>query len=258
MEAPSTKLLAAISQALSSGIEVTLLQLVELLEYDGFVLDQLEKVKKFLEDWGLQLNPPITTGDFTSPRIMRNKNKSSYNKESFKEDIKNGESSKIEFKSSLLYDHHRAKSQPQSELKDLRSSKVVYSALKAVGGFLNSGGGVLFVGLDDDAVVLGLHFDCAILGSEKFDPDLWELELRNQVTGKFKNGVLLNDYLDVTFLDYEGAFVARIQVQARKSLSFLKGEKGLQLFRRQGNRTIDVSIDEMEEFLDSRKQQIQP
>lgn len=254
MDAPSPKMLKAITEALTNGIEVSLNELISLLDSRGMALDQLEEIKQFLDDWGLQLNPSIITGDFSSARMMRSNKKPTYSTETFYSEIQKGESSQIEFKSSLLFDHQRSIAQPEAPRKDMRSEGVLFSFLKTIGAFVNSGGGILFAGLDDDATAIGLEPDCVVLGCEEFKADTWELELRNQVTGKFKDGSLLNDYIDIDFVQVNGSNIARLMVHGRESLAFLKHEKVLKLFRRQGNRTMEVMIDEMEEFLDTRKQ----
>lgn len=84
---------------------------------------------------------------------------------------------------------------------------------------------------------------------KKGNTDAWELELRTSIEGNFHDGKLLNDYVNVAFVAVESLVVARIEVNGRKRLSFMRDKTaGGILFRRQGNRSVAVSIVEAEEF----------
>jgi predicted HTH transcriptional regulator len=135
----------------------------------------------------------------------------------------------------------------------LIETRAGFSLLKTVAAFLNCGGGILFVGIDDTGVAIGLKHDCALLGCEKIDTDKWQLEFRNHITGKYKEGMSLNDYIDVDFVMVKGVYIARIHVRIRKRLTFLKQDKTFKLYRRQGNRTTEVLPEKIEEFLENRR-----
>lgn len=78
---------------------------------------------------------------------------------------------------------------------------------------------------------------------------------RNQVEGKFKDGKQINDFCDLYLFEMQKKCIARIKVHPRSSLSFLKKEGGsVQLYRRQGTRTVSVAMDEFEDFLLFRKE----
>jgi len=63
--------------------------------------------------------------------------------------INKGESEFTEFKSTLRWNLHSNK----------KDKKIEQSILKSIAGFLNSKGGVLFIGISDDAEILGLDND---------------------------------------------------------------------------------------------------
>ncbi len=241
-----------VSKVLTSGCEVTLESLITDLDAKGMALDQLDEVRRFVSEWSFDLIPPLTTGDFRTTRILRSQNRNQHTPETILLELRQGETSDRECKASLHYDHKRAVSAPEILLQQLRSEAVLCSALKTVAAFMNSGGGVLFVGVSDDLLPIGLREDCLLLGYPDFDADKWQLELRNQITGKFKDGIPVNDYIEVVFVELEGRWVARVNVLARKRLAFLKHDGGIHLYRRQGNRTAEVKIDEVEDFLEMR------
>ncbi len=244
-----------VASALASGCEVTLNALISALDAKGMALDQLDSVRKFTSDWSFDLIPPLSTGDFTTPRIMRSSERGQHSALTVTLELRQGETSAREYKSSLLYDHKRAAAVPGTPHQQLKSDVVLFSALKTIAAFLNSGGGVLFAGVSDDAQPIGLRDDCILLGCADFNADRWQLELRNQITGKFKDGSPINDYVDVVFIEVDGLYIARIQVLDRKKLAFLNQNNGLHLYRRQGNRTMEVAIDELEGYLEMRRDQ---
>jgi predicted HTH transcriptional regulator len=137
---------------------------------------------------------------------------------------------------------------PSFPIEQYRSDNVLYSALKTIDAFLNCGGGVLFLGVNDDGTINGLHRDCKILKHEEFNPDIFQLEIRNQVTGKFKEGLSINDYLDINIFLDQGLSFARLKVQGRKKSSYIIQDNLCRLYKRQGNRSVEVKIEDAEEF----------
>ncbi len=209
-----------ISTALTTGCEVTLESLIYDLNIKGMALDQLAVVSKFIAEWPLDLIPPLTTGDFATPRILRPKRYDQHTAETISLEIRQGESSVREYKSSLLYDYKRAKANPQTTIKLLKSDAVLHSSLKTIAAFLNSGGGALFVGVSDEFIPIGLREDCKILDCPDFDADIWEQSIRSHISGKFKDGKQINDYIDIIFKEVEGQQVARVQVSSKKNFLF--------------------------------------
>ena len=84
------------------------------------------------------------------------------------------------------------------------------------------------------------------------DHDTWQLTLQDLLKVRFKDGDNIGNYIDVAFIKLEDKYVARIQVASRSRLSFLKGKDRWHLYRRDGNRTLEVTIDQVEEFISLR------
>lgn len=83
--------------------------------------------------------------------------------------IKKGESDTIEFKSSLRYDYRQ----------ECTNKKLELVIAKTVSAFLNSAGGILFIGVDDDGNTLGLDNDYNSL--QKKNSDGFILALTNVI-----------------------------------------------------------------------------
>jgi hypothetical protein len=236
----------------TGGCETTLQELIESLDLGdaGLVLEQIEEVRQQLASLKLELAPKLTSGDLNSYRILRHTHKV-LDLASIETEIGAGEGPHREFKATLFYDIKRAEAVPETPLAQLKSQKVLHSTLKTVAAFLTCGGGVLFVGVDDSGVCSGIERDFPLI--KDGNSDAWESELRSHIEGKFQDGKAINDYLGLACFSQDKGTVARIEVQARRKLSFVRGEDGNSLlYRRQGNRSITVAINEIEEFLEFR------
>ena len=144
------------------------------------------------------------------------------------------ESQHLEFKSSLRWDYRKG-----STNKGL--SKVI---IKTVAGFLNSDGGILFIGVDDDGKPIGLEKDYASLA--KADSDGFELLLIQ----------LISDYLGaencenvtISFLDIGGMEVCSLRVEPSDRPVFAEKMDGA-FFVRTGNNTQQLNTKEAMEYI---------
>lgn len=89
------------------------------------------------------------------------------------EQIRAGESERIEFKSTLRMNLHSGKVDPSMEL----------ACLKTVAGFLNGDGGTLFIGVADDGTILGLDPD-KFPNEDRFQLHFWNL-FRESIGSEF-------------------------------------------------------------------------
>lgn len=236
--------------------EATLEQLFSLLDLprEESTLAKIVAVGEQMTKMGLRLTPEITQGELDTVRRVDFIEPLRVSEETVYSELQRREASDLEFKSSLLYDHKRAAYDKSATGKDLRSEDVLLSALKTIAAFLTSGGGTLYIGVDDDGKIIGISFDfiCMTSNPAKFSSDGWELTLRDLIKSRFKDGEAINDYVNCQIFSFEGKLVARIQIASRRRLSFLNGKNGCACYRRQGNRTEQVFIYQLEEFIESR------
>jgi hypothetical protein len=247
----SRKFASLIGEVASSPAQVTLVQLAEMMEIDpGIgVLGRIERVCEQISLLSLELVPDHTKGDIGLVRSLQFK--TDRPDIAALSDIRGGERDRVEFKSSLLFDIKRFKHDAGSEPQEYRNDEILFSALKTLAAFANSEGGRLYVGVEDDNTVLGLGFDLRLRETSSLDK--WQLFLRSVITDRFKDGAMLNDYVRIDLCALCGKEVARIEVSPRVQLSFLRKKDSHLLFRRQGNRTVQVQITEVEEFLAERQ-----
>lgn len=257
MESLVSNRLVALLAAVSRGTaETTILELFDVFELapQESTLAKVVTLKDRIAGLGLRINPDFDRGELDSVRRVQFIDRQLIPEKIARSELRRREAVDLELKSSLLFDHKRAANDPNANPADLRSEGVLHSCLKTVAAFLTSGGGVLYVGVDDGGTILGIDFDfrCMTDKPERQNSDGWELTLRDLVRGRFKEGESINDYLDCQILSLDDKPVARLEIASRKRLSFLKGKDGFVLFRRQGNRTEQVQIDQVEEFIESR------
>ena len=100
------------------------------------------------------------------------------NQKPIAERIKERENYNIELKSSFRYDTKSKQSNPKVLEKIIA---------KTIAAFMNSEGGTLFIGVDDQGNVLGLDDDYRTL--KKQDSDGFEIELRQSIEKYTKNKV---------------------------------------------------------------------
>ncbi|RME88414.1 MAG: hypothetical protein D6770_07045 [Anaerolineae bacterium] len=128
-----------------------------------------------------------------------------------------GESSFIEFKSTLQWDLRQRKKNPA-----LR-----HSVLKTIAAFLNTEGGTLIIGVEDDGHVLGMEHDLALVHNS---PDRFEQLLANLITEAI--GPQYNHLIRGHFESVNGEQVYVIEVEKAPEAVFLKGPQGKEFYVR--------------------------
>ena len=152
--------------------------------------------------------------------------------------IRKGESSTLEFKSTLRVD-----------LKTQKAEKFIqHSVLKTLAAFLNSQGGTLLIGVEDNRNILGLTADFNSFSKpDKLDEFQKYLDtlLGNSIGNRFHR------YLDVEFPEVEGKTICVIRVKTTAADPvYIKNEAGQELFfiRRLAS-TIDLQPSEAIKYI---------
>jgi predicted HTH transcriptional regulator len=113
--------------------------------------------------------------------------------------IVQGESSVVEFKSSLRWDFYR----------EMRHDEIEQATIKTLAAFMNSQGGVLILGVDDEGKPVGLDKDYQTL--RKKNRDGFELFLVGLVSLQLGKDVCR--FIEPAFVKYDDCDVCRIQVE---------------------------------------------
>lgn len=129
---------------------------------------------------------------------------------SIRDIIQRGESNTVEFKPALLYNFTTGKG----------GIGVKAHIAKAICAFLNSNGGVLFIGVTDDGEIQGLSHDFS-LSEDKNEKDFFKLEFDQMLAHFLSFGVKSNVSGDFHRLDDKDIFVVFVMPSKRRP-TFLK------------------------------------
>ncbi|MEP6561146.1 MAG: ATP-binding protein [Nakamurella sp.] len=163
-------------------------------------------------------------------------------REPVQELIRRGESDRLEFKSTARWNLHTA----------ARDDRIEMVIAKTVCGFLNTDGGTLLIGVNDDGVAVGLINDFAVMKAP--DPDRYELWLRDFLGGTLGQNSAALPAIDFTPITVGGAetFVCRVSCPASPRPVFVRPAKGAgqsELWVRSGNSTRQFKVDEAVDYV---------
>jgi hypothetical protein len=162
------------------------------------------------------------------------KHRKDKNENEIREMILGGENEKLEIKSTLRFDLREG----------IVNKKLEYVVAKTISAFLNSEGGTLVIGVDDDGNILGLGKDIQTLSKQNSDG--FELHLR-QIIKKYL-GKNFEKYLKMTFPEIEGKKICVIKISKSGKPVFINFEGNESFFVRNGNASIPKSRQEQSEY----------
>ena len=144
---------------------------------------------------------------------------------------KHGEGQHVEFKRSLLWDRERSYEDDNLRLK----------VLKTIVAFLNSGGGALFIGVQDNGQPWGLGDDLKRCDSSE---DKFHQKLRNLIANSI--GAEFSQYIMTRILDdpdYAGYRVCFVGVDKARHAAFLKARSHSYFYIRSGPETLELDME---------------
>jgi|FLYL01.1.fsa_nt_gi type I restriction enzyme R subunit len=154
--------------------------------------------------------------------------------------IEEGESATVEFKSSARWNYKAG--QPTKEIED--------AIVKTIAAFLNSKGGTLLIGVDDDGNVVGIEQDLEALKGGDLDA------FENWLMGSLLQGAVgkaATSLVNVSFATIDGKTVARLDVQPSPKPVFAKMSKADDVFwARLGNTTQQLKGQDLLDYIDQQ------
>lgn len=159
--------------------------------------------------------------------------------------LEQGESDSLEFKETLRYDVRKGEASKEMERM----------VLKTIVGFLNSDGGTLLVGVNDDGEAVGLENDYKALPKKNRDG------LENHLNMLLKTGIGLPfaKHVSVAFEKTKGADpamqkeVCMVTVRESHKPAYLRnGDRSEEFFVRVGNSTQPFTMSEAEEYIKTK------
>ncbi len=149
--------------------------------------------------------------------------------------ISGGENDKVEFKSSLIWDYN--KNQPSKETK--------IAVAKASSSFMNSDGGFLLIGVDDEQNIIGLEND---LDQIHRSLDEFEQTFTNAINTYL--GKVNRQLVNIRFDKIEDRDLAVIRIKSSPHPVYLKCEdKKEEFYIRSGNSSQPLDISEATQYI---------
>lgn len=156
---------------------------------------------------------------------------------SLEELISFGESSQLEYKSTLRYD---------LKLKELNRD-LEEAVIKNIAAFLNTTGGVLLIGVDDKGNIRGLEDDYQSL--PKQNSDGLENHL-NQLIKKYLGSEILQ-FIDITFENHKKHDVCRINITSAPDPVYTRFKETEHFFIRTGNSVTSLEVSEAVKYFNN-------
>lgn len=124
-----------------------------------------------------------------------------------------------------------------------------YVVAKTISAFMNSKGGTLLIGIDDDGDLYGLNKDCESL--PKKDQDGFELQLTQVISDYL--GLEFRSYVQVRFERIGKKEICVVEVRPTDKPVFIqkKGDDP-KFYVRAGNSSRPMNIKEFYEYIDTR------
>ncbi len=146
-----------------------------------------------------------------------------------------GESDRLEFKTTLQWDIRE--NHPNKSLQQ--------SSLKTIVAFLNTNGGTLLIGVEDNGNLYGLEQDLKCFKNPSIDQ--FERHLMQLIESNIGKRFL--PLIKVRFAKLEDKDICGVYVRQSDKKAFLKSEKGIDLYVRTGNATKSLTVPDIYDFL---------
>lgn len=149
--------------------------------------------------------------------------------------IANGESHRVEFKSSLYWDYREGKV----------NKHLSGPVMKTVSAFLNTSGGILLIGVSDEGDILGLEADFKAM--KKPNSDGFELVFNNAFNQTI--GVEFRQFVEVQFPEVGGQQVCMVRVVPATEPAYLKNKGQEEFYIRAGNASQPLSVSKATDYI---------
>jgi len=115
---------------------------------------------------------------------------------------------------------------------------------KSIAGFSNTDGGILFIGVDNDGIAVGLKNDYSLV---KNNADGFQLELRDSIKHFLKNNII-NDLIDIRFHKCNAEEICEIIVYPSPVPIILSHDRKEEFYIREGNSTKPYTLTDAIEY----------
>ena len=153
--------------------------------------------------------------------------------------IADGENEKVEFKSSIRYDYLRKVTNRDLELV----------IAKTIVGFMNTKGGKLIIGVDDDGNTLGLENDFKTLKHK--NKDGYEREVFRIISKQLGHKACFSNH--VSFYNLNEKEVCVVDIEPSKEPVYVNDGTSTTFYVRTGNATYPLTVKETVDYLKTKE-----
>lgn len=157
--------------------------------------------------------------------------------ESPEELIARGESERVEYKETFLWDVYRE--QPNKGLKA--------EVAREVAALANREGGVLLIGVDDQQQIQGIDRDLKVMKKGRDD---FELQLNQELRNRL-GSVFASVYTNLEFETVDGKTIAILTVDESPDPLYFSSENGKEFIVRQGSSSVSLDVEEAKQYLEA-------
>lgn len=149
-----------------------------------------------------------------------------------------GEGQFVEFKSSILWDYRQEK----------MNKNLNIPIIKNCAAFMNTAGGTLLVGINDDGHILGLDADYGVM--KKPNPDGFELIFNNAFSQKI--GTEFRHFVQLSFPEIESKTICLISVQPATNPVYFRHQGKEDFYIRAGNASQPLPVSKATTYIQDR------
>jgi membrane protein YdbS with pleckstrin-like domain len=149
-----------------------------------------------------------------------------------------GEGQYVEFKSSILWDYR------QQQMNKNLSAPII----KSVAAFMNTAGGTLLIGINDEGEVLGLDADFQVM--KKPNPDGFELMFNNAFNQMV--GIEFRPFVKLSFPEIEGNVICIATVQPANRPVYFRQKGREEFYIRAGNASQPLPVSKAATYIRDR------
>jgi len=149
-----------------------------------------------------------------------------------------GEGQFVEFKSSILWDYRQ----------EMTNKNLSVPIIKNCAAFMNTAGGTLLVGINDDGHILGLDADYGVM--RKPNPDGFELIFNNAFSKMI--GAEFRQFVQLSFPEIEEKTICLIAVQPSTGPVYFRYQDKEEFYIRAGNASQPLSVSKATAYIQDR------
>ncbi len=153
--------------------------------------------------------------------------------------IADGENEKVEFKSSIRYDY----------LRKITNRDLELVIAKTIVGFMNTKGGKLIIGVDDDGNILGLENDFKTLKHK--NKDGYEREVFRIISKQLGHKACFSNH--VSFYNLNEKEVCVVDIEPSKEPVYVNDGTSTTFYVRTGNATYPLTVKETVDYLKTKE-----